>query len=164
MFIIITHLYCLVVLTSEGMTTQTISELSFWRSLGPVSRLKKLAIATLVVFLVLCLYSVQFHTKLEVNVEKIKDLVSITNTYQTQPVVQIQPQEYHGDVVTRKENFMFIKTYKCGTSSLVNVFYLLGVRRRLNFVIQRGGRAHTLDLEEAKKTRSLQSAYTLNVL
>ena len=34
-----------------------------------------------------------------------------------------------------KKNFMFVKTHKCGTSTLVDVFYLLGVRRRLNFVL-----------------------------
>ena len=35
----------------------------------------------------------------------------------------------------KKQNLMFIKTHKCGTSTLVNTFYLYGVRRRLNFVI-----------------------------
>ena len=34
-----------------------------------------------------------------------------------------------------KKNLMFVKTHKCGTSTLVDVFYLLGVRRRLNFVM-----------------------------
>ena len=34
-----------------------------------------------------------------------------------------------------KTNLMFIKTHKCGTSTLVNPFYLKGVRHRLNFVI-----------------------------
>ena len=34
-----------------------------------------------------------------------------------------------------KENsFLFLKTHKCGTSTLVNMFYLFGIRRRLNFV------------------------------
>ena len=36
----------------------------------------------------------------------------------------------------RKRNLMFAKTHKCGTSTLVNTFYLVGVRRRLNFVVQ----------------------------
>lgn len=35
----------------------------------------------------------------------------------------------------RKENLMFVKTHKCGTSTLVNLFYLLGIRKRLNFVM-----------------------------
>jgi hypothetical protein len=34
-----------------------------------------------------------------------------------------------------KKNLMFIKTHKCGTSTLVDVFYLRGVRQRLNFVM-----------------------------
>ena len=34
-----------------------------------------------------------------------------------------------------KKNLMFIKTHKCGTSTLVDVFYLFGVRRKLNFVM-----------------------------
>ena len=34
-----------------------------------------------------------------------------------------------------KKNLMFIRTHKCGTSTLVNVFYLFGIRRRLNFVM-----------------------------
>lgn len=38
--------------------------------------------------------------------------------------------------VSQKKNLMFLKTHKCGTSSLVNVFYLRGVRKKLNFVIQ----------------------------
>ena len=34
-----------------------------------------------------------------------------------------------------KENsFLFLKTHKCGTSTLVNMLYLFGIRRRLNFV------------------------------
>ena len=35
-----------------------------------------------------------------------------------------------------KKNLMFIKTHKCGTSTLVNVFYLYGVRHRSNFALQ----------------------------
>ena len=35
-----------------------------------------------------------------------------------------------------KENILFLKTHKCGTSSMVNIFYLYGVRRRLNFVME----------------------------
>ena len=36
----------------------------------------------------------------------------------------------------KDKNFLFIKTHKCGTSTLVNMFYLFGIRRRLNFVTQ----------------------------
>ena len=46
-----------------------------------------------------------------------------------------------------KENsFLFLKTHKCGTSTLVNMFYLFGIRRRLNFVTQPWSRR--LDLEK----------------
>ena len=38
--------------------------------------------------------------------------------------------------VSIKKNLMFLKTHKCGTSSLVNIFYLRGVRKKLNFVVQ----------------------------
>ena len=34
-----------------------------------------------------------------------------------------------------KSNLLFVKTHKCGTSTLVNTFYLYGIRRKLNFVI-----------------------------
>ena len=36
----------------------------------------------------------------------------------------------------KDKNFLFIKTHKCGTSTLVNMFYLFGIRRKLNFVTQ----------------------------
>ena len=32
-----------------------------------------------------------------------------------------------------RTNFMFVKTHKCGISTLVNVFYLYGARNKLNF-------------------------------
>ena len=38
-------------------------------------------------------------------------------------------------VIPVKKNLMFVKTHKCGTSTLVDVFYLRGVRHRLNFVM-----------------------------
>ena len=38
--------------------------------------------------------------------------------------------------VRPKSNLMFVKTHKCGTSSLVNIFYLYGIRRRLNFSLK----------------------------
>ena len=40
----------------------------------------------------------------------------------------------HSEQILIKKNLMFIKTHKCGTSTLVDVFYLRGVRKRLNFV------------------------------
>ena len=36
----------------------------------------------------------------------------------------------------KRENLLFLKTHKCGTSSMVNIFYLWAVRRRKNFVLQ----------------------------
>ena len=36
----------------------------------------------------------------------------------------------------KTENIFFLKTHKCGTSTLVNALYLYGVRRRLNFVTE----------------------------
>ena len=45
-----------------------------------------------------------------------------------------------------KENsFLFLKTHKCGTSTLVNMFYLFGIRRRLNFVTQPWSRQLDVD-------------------
>ena len=137
------------------MTTQPSPELSVWRSLGQVSRLKKLAIVTLVIFLVLCFYSARLYTTVGIDIEKIKDLVAAAKTDQSQPFVRIQDYNTERVITTRKDNFMFIKTHKCGTSSLVNVFYLLGVRRKLNFVIQRGDRSHNIQLEMANGSRSL---------
>lgn len=52
----------------------------------------------------------------------------------------------------RKENFVFVKTHKCGTSTLVSMFYLYGVRRRSNFVLQRNSKnegIHELDFSSA---------------
>lgn len=34
-----------------------------------------------------------------------------------------------------KNKLMFLKTHKCGTSSLVSILYLYGIRRNLNFVL-----------------------------
>lgn len=46
-----------------------------------------------------------------------------------------------------RKNLMFIKTHKCGTSTLVDMFYLFGVRRRWNFVMTPGyNRGHLLHL------------------
>ena len=39
-------------------------------------------------------------------------------------------------VQSTKYNLMFLKTHKTGTSTLVNVFYLYGIRRKLNFVLK----------------------------
>ena len=44
-----------------------------------------------------------------------------------------------------KKNLMFVKTHKCGTSTLVNVFYLNGVRKKLNFVLN--PYAHKINLK-----------------
>ena len=51
--------------------------------------------------------------------------------------------------VSIKKNLMFLKTHKCGTSSLVNIFYLRGVRKKLNFVVQPD--QHQLQLTELKQ-------------
>ena len=45
-----------------------------------------------------------------------------------------RPSSGHSEQTLIKNNLMFIKTHKCGTSTLVDVFYLRGVRKRLNFV------------------------------
>ena len=50
-----------------------------------------------------------------------------------------------------EKNLMFVKTHKCGTSTLVNAFYLYGVRRRLNFVIQ--------DFQKPAKKRGRHQLY-----
>ena len=34
-----------------------------------------------------------------------------------------------------KSNLFFVKTHKCGTSTMVNIFYLYGIQRKLNFVL-----------------------------
>ena len=46
-----------------------------------------------------------------------------------------RPSSSHSEQILIKKNLMFIKTHKCGTSTLVDVFYLQGVRKRLNFVM-----------------------------
>ena len=48
---------------------------------------------------------------------------------------QSSPKE-DGVLTVLKKNLMFIRTHKCGTSTLVNIFYLFGVRRRLSFVMK----------------------------
>ncbi|XP_063675051.1 galactosylceramide sulfotransferase-like [Bolinopsis microptera] len=45
----------------------------------------------------------------------------------------------------KDDSFLFIKTHKCGTSTLVNMFYLFGLRRRLNFVTQPWSRQLDVD-------------------
>ena len=45
-----------------------------------------------------------------------------------------------------RTNFMFVKTHKCGTSTLVNVFYLYGARNKLNFVLN--PYTHQINLKE----------------
>ena len=111
-----------------------VQEQSNCRSLTVGSRFKKLLLLLFIVTFLVTFFYVQqpLHYKLSF-IRRM--LYGETQTDHSRPLVHIQN---HGDVVIRKENFMFIKTHKCGTSSLVNVFYLLGVRRRLNFVIQRG--------------------------
>ncbi|XP_063688821.1 galactosylceramide sulfotransferase-like [Bolinopsis microptera] len=44
-----------------------------------------------------------------------------------------KPSLSHSEQISIKKNLMFIRTHKCGTSTLVDVFYLRGVRKRLNF-------------------------------
>ena len=39
------------------------------------------------------------------------------------------------NIFKNKTNILFVKTHKCGTSTLVNMFYLYGIRRKLNFVV-----------------------------
>ena len=46
-----------------------------------------------------------------------------------------KPSSSHSEQMLIKMNLMFIKTHKCGTSTLVDVFYLRGVRKKLNFVM-----------------------------
>ena len=46
----------------------------------------------------------------------------------------------------KDKNFLFLKTHKCGTSTLVNMLYLFGIRRRLNFVTNPWSRQ--LDIEQ----------------
>ncbi|XP_063683618.1 galactosylceramide sulfotransferase-like isoform X2 [Bolinopsis microptera] len=48
---------------------------------------------------------------------------------------KVRPNSSHSEQILIKKNLMFIKTHKCGTSTIVDVFYLRGVRRRLNFVM-----------------------------
>ena len=46
-----------------------------------------------------------------------------------------RPSSSHSEQILIKMNLMFIKTHKCGTSTLVDVFYLRGVRKKFNFVM-----------------------------
>ena len=57
---------------------------------------------------------------------------AITSTKQ----LDLKEDKKDSEQLILKKNLMFVKTHKCGTSTLVDVFYLWGVRRRLNFVLQ----------------------------
>ena len=58
---------------------------------------------------------------------------TLTDSYQQFQSID-KPSSSHSEQILIKMNLMFIKTHKCGTSTLVDVFYLRGVRKRLNFV------------------------------
>ena len=119
----------------RGKAKMVAKEQSTWRYFIVSSRFRKvLLLLFMVTLLVAFLYvprPVQYH------INYIRRIVhgEIRTDY-TQPHIEIQSHD--AETTTTKKNFMFIKTHKCGTSSLVNVFYLLGVRRRLNFVVQKG--------------------------
>ena len=112
-----------------------VKEQSIWRYFSVSSRFRKalllLFVVTLFVTFIYVPRPVQYHINY---IRRIVD--GEMQTYYTRPHIEIQSHDV--ETATRKKNFMFIKTHKCGTSSLVNVFYLLGVRRRLNFVVQKG--------------------------
>ena len=55
---------------------------------------------------------------------------------QASTVSEQEMKDFKHKNIDNKENLMFIKTHKCGTSTLVNTFYLYGVRHRSNFVFQ----------------------------
>jgi len=72
-------------------------------------------------------------------------------TKESKPPVTMEEEKkgYKTDVTTKdeetkmtsenlyqnKSNLFFVKTHKCGTSTMVNIFYLYGIQRKLNFVI-----------------------------
>ncbi|XP_063689082.1 galactosylceramide sulfotransferase-like [Bolinopsis microptera] len=60
---------------------------------------------------------------------------TLTNSDQLFESKDIKPSLSHSEQISIKNNLMFIKTHKCGTSTVTDVFYLRGVRKRLNFVL-----------------------------
>ena len=78
----------------------------------------------------------------EMEGEIVKELVTKNEAGSTETEVESEgPANNHTiERVTnsslQKTNILFLKTHKCGTSSMVNLFFLFGIRRKLNFVIE----------------------------
>ena len=71
---------------------------------------------------------------------KIEQLLSSSpqipiNTYTNSRFLKSYPRINSTSLFQNKSNLLFVKTHKCGTTTLVNMFYLYGIRRKLNFVM-----------------------------
>ena len=125
-----------------------------------ITRFKNLVLVALVCILIvyLCRFQLPWNHKFEITLFpgcedkelgecQVRSVLETIRNYQNSTPRQ---------TTTKKRNLMFIKTHKCGTSSLVNTFYLMGVRSRLNFVVQQSSHPHTLALNiDPAKMRSL---------
>ena len=88
------------------------------------------------------------------SVEPLEDSEHVDNNQEDSNQEDRSQEDSNHDIdksldIVHKTNLMFIKTHKCGTSTLVNPFYLKGVRERLNYVIHTGGK-HQLNLNSHK--------------
>ena len=86
----------------------------------------------LIAVLTLTVYLVQM--TVDKNFTKESPVATITSTTNQFLEGTVSRQSSTTEAVVKK-NLMFIKTHKCGTSTLVDTFYLFGVRRKLNFVL-----------------------------
>ncbi|XP_063684643.1 galactosylceramide sulfotransferase-like isoform X2 [Bolinopsis microptera] len=122
------------------------STLRRWR----ITRFKNLVLVALVCILIVCLCRSQlpWNHKFEITLfpgceDKELGECQVRSVLET---IRYYQNSTPRQTTTNKRNLMFIKTHKCGTSSLVNTFYLMGVRSRLNFVVQQSDHPHTLAL------------------
>ena len=118
-----------------------------WRSHSNIPWFGKLATIAVVCILMACFAWFQYTTN-RYEISKIMLVPSCNDSSGCETGgldLKGEIEQKPGKAAETKRNLMFIKTHKCGTSSLVNVFYLFGVRRRLNYVIQRE-KSHQLAL------------------
>lgn len=78
------------------------------------------------------------------------DVILIPNRHFANPFFIDKEYKIVGDNLRvprgKEDNLLFLKTHKCGTSSIVNLFYVYGMKRKLNFVTNPWSRQ--LDIEK----------------
>ena len=110
-------------------------------SVGHVPSFKKPVMVLLAVFLIICFLCSQNEIKARLfpmyNGTELEKHHILNGTRYLSTGIQPSHEHTLKKSAARTKNLMFIKTHKCGTSTLVNAFYLAGVRRKLNYVVQR---------------------------